>query len=229
MEIQVPFSGAVALQLIIQNTAPVIAKCWDGSTQLVAFVFEKPPNQLEVRFAPNRATAIGNLRRIALTLAPPVDGYARNVANDWGSAPRGQGLECVIVGWGNCQLLELDPDDLKAMRDQSTTGAAYNEYAARVVLLSQTREGALGLVRELRATMIANGGDQLELEALQRALETSWDDAVSLSMAASRAAAAIKPTTGTVSQTTTVHVALTLMADAFGNRAAAVTGTGGDA
>jgi len=221
----VDFHGVAAIQLVIQNVAPDLARQWDGSLERVAFVLEVAQGA-RIGFFPNRAAAITALRRRSLNITDSLEGVVRDCADRWEKQGPADGVECMLVGWKTCQVLEIDPGDLRAAK-QMPTPVGLSQAAGRIVLQAETQSGALDLVRSMRVALRQHELDSPELGALERAIAEAWQDASALSLAATRASSALGENADPAS--CEARFVLMLMADTFGNRAAPVTGGGGDA
>jgi len=220
----VDIQGVAAIQLIMQNVAPDLARQWDGSLERVAFVLEVPQGA-RIGFFSNRAAAIDALRRRALSVADSLEAAVRACADNWEKQGPASGVECVLIGWATCQVLEIDPTDLHAAKEMPTP-VGLSQAAGRIVVQAETQAGALELVRGMRTALRQHAVDPSEFEALERAIADSWHDAAALSLTTARAASAQQKNDPALNETRFI---LMLMADAFGNRAARVTGGGGDA
>jgi hypothetical protein len=221
----VDIQGVAAIQLIMQNVAPDLARQWDGSLERVAFVLEVPQGA-RIGFFSNRGAAINALRRRGLVIADSLEAVVRACADNWEKQGPASGVECVLIGWTTCQVLEIDPTDLRAAKEMPTP-VGLSQAAGRIVVQAETQAGALELVRGMRTALRQHAVDPSEFEALERAIADSWHDAAALSLATARAASALEQTNDPALNE--ARFVLMLMADTFGNRAALVTGGGGDA
>ena len=222
----VDLHGPAAIQMIVSRAGPELSKLWDGSVQRVGFILQQGPDGMQLGFFPSRAVAATGLREIAAKLPEPLAGSLRYLVKLLVVAPAATGIECVLVGWGACLTVEINPEDLRAQRGMGIGFS--NEDINDVITAAATQAGSLDALRKARSGLREAGVELAELDALERVLEHDWNDTAKVALATSRAADAADKHLGLAAGQRARFV-LMLMAETFGKRGGQINTRGGDA
>jgi hypothetical protein len=116
-----PIEGEVALNAILQSAAPALAKQWNGGYERVAMIVQRGAALdatglgAKVGFA-SRETAIAQLRKLAAMPGQPFSAdVLLEIATILERGAPDRKVQCVVVGWNGSQIVDLEPDDLRAL------------------------------------------------------------------------------------------------------------------
>lgn len=219
--------GHAAIDFIVARAAPALAQLWDGANERVAHILQKG-GEATVGFWP-RAQAVSELRRRALGTEHAR--HATRLAEMAAAVEQGPPerlVQCVFLGWEDCLLIELEPDDLRDV--PGVAAPVTNEDYADMFAQCSTQAGATRALDEIRNAFTAEAGKQIaELEQLASAVATRWNDISVVAVAAARARAATEASLGTAAGQRARFI-LVMLAEATAKRAAVgVSSPGGAA
>ena len=116
----IPIDGDMALNMIIQECRTALAKEWNGRNDRVGMIVQKGaavnPNNMAatIGFA-SRENAVAQLRQLAEVPGPFSAETLREMATQLEQGPPERNVQCVIIGWNGSTVVELEPDDLRAL------------------------------------------------------------------------------------------------------------------
>ena len=217
-------SGHSAVNLIVARAAPALCKLWDGGNDKVAFILELGGN-MNVRFMSRQN---GSLLLRNCAVVPEYERHAERLTTAAAileQGPTERTIQCVLFGWGDFLLIELEPDDLRA-----TPGIAApvsDQEIADTFVSCSTQMGALSAVYEIQTRLKLEANITVaELDELERIILAGWNDVSALAFATARARAATEPYLGTRAGQRT-HLVLEMLGEATAKRASGGINAGG--
>ncbi len=110
----------MALNAIIQACRMALAREWNGKNDRVALIVQKgaavnPTNMAGTIGFASRENAIAQLRKLAEVPGPFSAEALREMATELEQGPPERKVPCVVVGWNGSAIVELEPDDLRAL------------------------------------------------------------------------------------------------------------------
>ena len=169
---KVPLFGTTAREIILQRCGAALKELWDPMGNRVALV-ERARHGAKVRYV-TRKVAIEGLRSPVKETPPDFREAFLRMADAIEAGPRPGTIECVFQGWGSAELLWLAERSFTAIGPDSFTDRD-EEVLIELIVACRDRKRALGLLKNLRETMVPSSITPLlvELIALVR---DDWDD-----------------------------------------------------
>jgi hypothetical protein len=190
MQRAIDLTGTEAINFLVARAMPKLVKLWDGDMQRIAFIAQVEETLLTTGFW-TREHAVEVLRVMTSRNEGPRYGtpaQRRDVAEIIQAGPR-PGVQCLVLGWDACVLLEIEPDDFGAV--SSVVTSVSNEEIADLFDDCGTSVGAARHVTAAREALATRGLRVVELEQLEHLVAARWEDVAAISLAILKARAEV--------------------------------------
>ena len=185
----IQLDGVAAIEYLLARAGPFLAQQWDGTLERVAFIVEGAEGQMQGGYL-MRSDATAEVRR--RMLEPQWERFITPLSEILAaidSGPTTGGVQCILLGWGGCNIIEVNPEDLR--NAPHLWRPVSDDDLAKLFDACSERHSASALLSELCMLWLAEREQSFaELDALADAVEQGWDDVSKIALVAGRARAA---------------------------------------